>query len=64
MAVAPSAVKLLQPHLDGKALNERQVTLVMLGAIMEQNTKLEKIIIKLTEIESLNSDKIDILLKR
>ena len=62
--VAPSAYKILEPHLKAQRINEKQITLIMLGALMEGNTKMEKVVVKLTEIANLNSEKLDLLLAR
>ena len=62
--VAPSAYKILEPHLKAQRINEKQITIIMLGAIMEANTKLERVISKLTEIANLNAQKLDLLLDR
>ena len=62
--VAPSAYKVLEPHLKDKTTNEKQLIIVTLGVLIEQNARLERVLAKLGEIESLNSSKIDLLLQR
>ncbi len=63
--VAPSAVTMLEPHLKKRGnIDDRQLTLVMIGTLIEQNTRLERVLGKLGEIEGLNSKKLDQLLER